>query len=172
VEALKSALLSQLNYSAWANQRLLTACSVLNSEELNRDLKGSHATVLANLRHIYYAERVWLKRLRDDSLPPLVEIGDQSLFCDPEPEPQLAELQRTWPFVWTGLIQFVESLPAAGPACELVGPDFQIVIWKLLLHIVNHSTLHRGQVISMLRQLGHNPPNLDIFSFYMETGAR
>jgi uncharacterized damage-inducible protein DinB len=172
VEALKSALLSQLNYSAWANQRLLTACSVLNSEELNRDLKGSHATVLANLRHIYYAERVWLKRLRDDSLPPLVEIGDQSLFCDPEPEPQLAELQRTWPFVWTGLIQFVESLPAAGPACELVGPDFQIVIWKLLLHIVNHSTLHRGQVISMLRQLGQSPTNLDIFSYYMETGAR
>ncbi len=39
--------------------------------------------------------------------------------------------------------------------------------WELLRHMVNHATLHRGQIIGMLRQLGHQPPNLDIISFYM-----
>jgi uncharacterized damage-inducible protein DinB len=172
VQRLKIALQTQLDYSAWANQRLLSACAPLNADELNRDLKVSHATVLANLRHTYYSERVWLERLREGELPPLAEIGDQNLFRDPDPEPQLADLQRTWPLVWTELSRLVDDLPASSLAGELVGPDFQIVVWKLLIHVVNHSSLHRGQVISMLRQLGQIPPNLDIFSFYTETSAR
>jgi uncharacterized damage-inducible protein DinB len=39
--------------------------------------------------------------------------------------------------------------------------------WKILLHMVNHSTPHRGQVVGMLRQFGQQPPNTDLFSYYM-----
>jgi len=38
--------------------------------------------------------------------------------------------------------------------------------WKLLLHVVNHATLHRGQIMGMLRQLGKQPPTNDIFIGY------
>jgi uncharacterized damage-inducible protein DinB len=40
-----------------------------------------------------------------------------------------------------------------------------------LLHVVNHSTLHRGQVMGMLRQLGKQPPATDIFNFYLQAAA-
>ena len=159
-------LLSHVDYSAWANQVLLSACSTLTPEELNRDLKASHSSILQTLRHIYYTERVWLKRLQADSLPPLIEIGDQQLFRDPSPEPDLQQLQQAWPAVSEGLHQYVESLSEADITGELRGINCTILRWKLLLHMVNHSTLHRGQVTSMLRQLGKHPPNTDLFSYY------
>ncbi len=160
-------LANQLAYSAWADQRLLTACSSLSTEELDRDFGVSHASTLRTLRHIYYSERVWLRRLRADSLPPLIEIGDQRLFCDPPPEPDLHALQAHWPPVWQGLQQCLETLPDPELAGELRGIDCSIPRWKLILHVVNHSTLHRGQVMSLLRQLGKQPPSTDLFEFHL-----
>jgi uncharacterized damage-inducible protein DinB len=163
----KQWLLHQLSYSAWANELLLNTSNALTADELNRDLGASHATVLRTLRHIYYAERVWLKRLRANAMPPLVEIGDQRLFCDPPPEPDLPTLHKNWPAVSEGFQQYAQARPEGDLSGELRGVDCSIPIWKLLQHNVNHSTLHRGQVLSMLRQLGKQPPNLDIFSFHL-----
>lgn len=166
----KQTLLWDLQYSEWANRKLMDVCWTLTREELNRDLGASHRSVIATLRHIYYAERVWLWRLRTDAMPRAIEIGDQSLFRDPDPEPNLLELKERWSDVSSGLTQHVENLPEADLEEDLRGPDAAIPKWKLLLHIVNHSTLHRGQVVSMLRQLGKKPPNVDVMSFYFEVG--
>jgi len=51
-------LLSDIDYSAWANQRLLEACSTLSSEQLQRDLGATHSSALGTLHHIFCAERV------------------------------------------------------------------------------------------------------------------
>lgn len=163
----KQALLYDVDYSAWANQHLLAACSKLSAEEVDRDLKTGHGSIAATLRHIYYAERVWLKRLRANALPPLIEIGDQRLFRDPSPEPGIAALATAWPAVWEGLHDYVDTLTDADLAVDIAGIDCRIPRWRLLLHLVNHSTLHRGQVVGMLRQLGNQPPQVDLFSFHM-----
>jgi uncharacterized damage-inducible protein DinB len=41
-------------------------------------------------------------------------------------------------------------------------------IWQIVLHLVNHATLHRGQVMAMLRQLGAVPPPTDLMVYYRE----
>ena len=48
----KQALLIDLDYSAWANQRLLDVCSALTAEEMDRDLGASHGGVIRTLRHM------------------------------------------------------------------------------------------------------------------------
>ena len=164
-------LLLHVDYSTWANQRLLAGCSALTPAELNRDLSTSHSSVLGTLRHIYYAERVWLKRLRTNIAPPLVEVGDQQLFQDRPPEPDLAALERSWPAVWTDLHDYCETSPQAELAVELRGSDWGMPRWQVLLHLVNHSTLHRGQAMGMLRQMGIAPPHTDLMNFYRELAA-
>jgi len=163
----RQALLSHLDYSAWASQQLLSACSELTAEQLDRDVKTSHGGILRILRHMYYAERVWLMRLRANSLPPLIEIGNQRLFEDPPPEPNLLQLRERWPAVWKSLREYFEASPETELAGEVRGPDFRMVRGELLLHMVNHSALHGGQAIGLLRQFGTQPPNIDLFSFYM-----
>jgi len=51
-------LLTELNYTIWANQRLLQDASELSEDELRRNLGASHASVIRTLRHIYDAERL------------------------------------------------------------------------------------------------------------------
>lgn len=41
-------------------------------------------------------------------------------------------------------------------------------VWQILLHVVNHATLHRGQAMSMLRQMGIAPPHIDFMNLYPE----
>jgi uncharacterized damage-inducible protein DinB len=43
------------------------------------------------------------------------------------------------------------------------------VFWHMLQHVVNHGSYHRGQVTTMLRQLGVMPPQfMDLIVFYRE----
>ena len=38
--------------------------------------------------------------------------------------------------------------------------------WQIVMHVVNHASLHRGQIVGMLRQLGMKPPATDILFYY------
>ena len=52
-------------------------------------------------------------------------------------------------------------------------PDepWQLPLADLMYHVINHSSYHRGQVITLLRQLGHEPPATDFREFLKETAA-
>jgi uncharacterized damage-inducible protein DinB len=169
---LKQMLMEDVGYTAWANQELLGACADLTHEQLNRDLGTSHGSLLSTFRHIYYSEREWLRRLLANALPPLVEIGDQRLFGDSGTEPTLEELAKRWPDVWRGLHEWIEESGDEVLSGEMntqlpSGGEFCMTRAKIVTHAVNHSTLHRGQIVSMLRELGAKPPNTDMFSYYM-----
>lgn len=165
-------LLADAGYSAWANSVLLAACDALPPEELDRNLGVSHGSILRTFRHVYYSERVWGRRLIADALPPMHQVGDQQLFRDPDPEPTLPALRVHWPRVDKDLHAWLESASDAALTGEMTsrmpdGTDFHIRRWEIVVHSVNHSTLHRGQIIAMVRLLGHTPPNADQFSYYM-----
>jgi uncharacterized damage-inducible protein DinB len=157
----KSTLLTHLDYSLWATSKLLDAASRLSPEQLTRDLHVSHTSILATLQHIYYADRTWLARLE----------GRQIDFADPAPGPNLEQLKEQWPPVLAGLRASVDAEPNLDrdlTARRLNGDTFTVARWKVILHVVNHATLHRGQVMAMLRQLGHVPPATDLFYFYLQ----
>ena len=160
----REALLTHFDYTLWASLRLLDAAGRLTDEELRRDLKVSHGSVLGTLQHIYYADRVWLARL---------EGRTPAAFMDPEPGPDVAALKEHWPVVIKGLRDFAEYAPEElleGPLTfkRLNGDAYTLAHWKVLLHVVNHATLHRGQVMGMLRQLGHVPPGTDYLFFHLQ----
>jgi len=169
---IKDVLQTDIGYTAWANQELLRACSALTAEQLERDLGASHASILKTFRHIYYTERVWIQRLEASALPPMIEVGDQRIFGDRPPEPSFNELIERWPQVWEGYRTWLANIDEAAlearlPSSMPDGAEYQFTKWEIVVHSVNHSTLHRGQIISMIRALGLKPPNVDEFSFYM-----
>jgi uncharacterized damage-inducible protein DinB len=49
--------------------------------------------------------------------------------------------------------------------------DAGLPAWQIVMHVVNHGTLHRGQIVSMLRQFGVKPPATDIVFYYYEQAA-
>jgi uncharacterized damage-inducible protein DinB len=151
----------QLDYSAWASQRLLDAAAKLSQEELTRDFKTADKTVLDTLVHTYAADRIWLGR---------VQAQPRETFVDPE-DRDLTLLQTEWPALhqrWKlWLRDFTDGDVARVIAYhDLKGRPYSQPVWQILLHLVNHGTHHRGQVSGFLRAMDHTPPPLDLIAYY------
>ncbi|MGC2662131.1 MAG: DinB family protein [Bryobacteraceae bacterium] len=164
----KDILQADIAYSAWANRRVLEACAALTAAELTHDLGQSHRSVLLTLNHMYEGEQFWSHCLLTNRMPPMDEIRDSGVPA----QPRLEELERAWPQVWTNLDAWLTALPEEDLAQTLTcrlrgGHDFHFARWQLLRHVVNHSTLHRGQIVGMLRMLDKHPCNVDLLSYYL-----
>jgi uncharacterized damage-inducible protein DinB len=163
----KHLLLNDVGQSAWANQRLLEGCSALTAEELERDFRISHASILTTFCHFYDGERVWLDCLRTTA-----DLGSWRLPQGPATKLSLVALQRKWPEIWDGFRRWLEALPETSLAVELNlqlpgGVERRLPRWKILRHALEHSALHRGQVVGMIRMLGHQPPPNSPMDFYL-----
>lgn len=163
----RQVFLLDTEYSAWATRRLLDACSALSREEMSRDFAISHRSIILTLYHFFVSERFWTECLVTNAVPPLDEVEDAGVPSDPH----LEELARDWPPIWNRLCSWLsaldeEDLPFAFSTRLPDGSPAHFARWQLLRQIVNHSTLHRGQVVGMIRMLGKQPPNVDIMTFY------
>jgi uncharacterized damage-inducible protein DinB len=152
----------QLDYSAWATQRLLDVAAKLSPEELTRDFHTSDKCVLDTLVHIYAADRIWLSR---------VQAAPRATFVDAE-DRNLTLLQTEWPALhqrwklWMRDFSDADVL-AMVPYKNMRGVPYTKPVWQIVLHVVNHGTHHRGQISGFLRAMGHTPPPLDLMEFYM-----
>jgi uncharacterized damage-inducible protein DinB len=160
---LKQLLVAHTGYSAWGTRQVLDVCASLTAEQLDRSLGASHTSILRTFRHVHDGERVWLQRL--------VEGGSKRLPSGPAPEHSFEILVQSWPELWRGYRKWLESASDADLVEELStvlpdGGDFSVPRWQIVLHAINHSTFHRGQIVSMLRALGVQPPNTDLTGYY------
>jgi uncharacterized damage-inducible protein DinB len=163
----KQLLLNDISRSAWANQCLIEGCAALTAEELERNFRISHANILSTLSHIYDGERVWL-----DCLSTTADLGTWRLPQGPAPQYSLYALRQNWPELWKGFARWLEELPETGLGVELMlqlpgGVERRFPRWKILRHVLEHSTMHRGQVVGMIRMLGHQPPPNSPMDFYL-----
>jgi|SRR5690349_14938903 uncharacterized damage-inducible protein DinB len=158
-------LLSHIDYSAWASRRLVEGARILSGEELNRDFQTADRSVLGTLVHIFAADRLWLARLAGTPHPGFVSDADRSLAVLQDDWPVLHEKWREWV---RGLSE--EQTLAVLSYRDLKGTPWAHPIWKLVLHVVNHATHHRGQVSGFMRSMGHAPPPIDLIHYYRELG--
>jgi uncharacterized damage-inducible protein DinB len=154
-------------YNRWATARALEPVSALTPEEFSREVGGSFPSVHKTLAHIYAAEWIWLERWQGRSpraLPPEQEV------------PTLEALVEKWSLVENWQRVFVEGLTDARMAevvtyVNVKGETWSYPLGEMLVHLVNHSTYHRGQVATMLRQLGKIPRSTDYLA-YLDGEAR
>lgn len=149
----------QLDYSAWASQRLLDAAANLSPDELKRDFQTADKTVLDTLAHVFAADRIWLARVKGEP---------RATFLDPE-DRDLAVLQSEWPALHERWKLWMSDLGDAGSNIsykDTRGNAYTQPVWQIVLHLVNHGTHHRGQVAGFLRSMGKTPPPLDLIAYY------
>jgi uncharacterized damage-inducible protein DinB len=136
-------------YNRWANQRLLKAAGELSGEELNRDLRGSFASIRGTLRHLLWGERRWLRFWREGSFSP---------DLSPTDFPDLPSIVASWKSHEEEKAAFARELTDEKLLAPCPVDEDSYVLGELIQNILTHSTHHRGQVVHMLRQLGKTPP--------------
>jgi uncharacterized damage-inducible protein DinB len=154
-------------YNFWANERALAAAASLAESQLRQDLGGSFSSLWGTLVHIVWGEWRWLGRWQQAKVGP---------GPDPKTCPDLAALRQRCGELATAQRAFVESLSEAALERRLsyenpAGVTWTYALAQMLQHVVNHSTYHRGQVTTMLRQLGAQPVATDLLVYIDELAA-
>jgi len=165
----KNDLETLLDFHYWARDRVLEAAAALSPDQYTRDLGGSFKSVRDTLVHLYSAEWAWYERWQGRSPTARLRFDDY---------PDLETLRRAWTELGQKVRVYLESLGEADVtrvvnyrmfSGEAVASPF----WQMLQHMVNHGSYHRGQVTTMLRQLGAKPPaSVDMITYYREHEAR
>ncbi|HEV8383456.1 MAG TPA: DinB family protein [Candidatus Acidoferrales bacterium] len=154
------------DFNAWANQRAFDACAALTPEQFTRDLGSSFPSVRDTLAHIVAGEWIWLLLWLNRPRTAGMVQTYSSKFTD------LASIRAGWDEVERERRDFLAGLTAADLDRVIeyqslrVDRRFAYPLRQMLQHIVNHSTYHRGQLTTLLRQLGAQPCATDFLYYF------
>ncbi len=154
-------------YNAWADRRLLDACTALSNEQFTRNLGSSFSSVRDTVVHLYGAEWVWNERFQGRSPTSLLGGGG---FPDlASIRSKLEEMDQYYVDMVSKLTQ--QDLDRVIRYKSFAGDEFSNPLWQSLHQVSNHASYHRGQIVTMLRQLGVKPVSTDLIMFYREQAA-
>jgi uncharacterized damage-inducible protein DinB len=100
-----------------------------------------------------------------------MEVENDRLPRGMAPEHSFEFLVKFWPELWEGYRVWLKAATEYDLTFELttVLPDdavFRVPRWQIVLHAINHTSFHRGQIVTILRGLGVQPPNTDLTAYY------
>ncbi|MGA2984885.1 MAG: DinB family protein [Terriglobia bacterium] len=149
------------DYNYWARDRQFQACAALTSEQFVRPMGSSFSSVRDTLAHLLVVEWIWLERWLGRS----PARHDAKAFAA-EKYPSIESVRHGWGPIEKGVRDFLRTCPEEKLAQPLSYTNMQgdastYPLWRILFHLVNHQTYHRGQITTLLRQLGATPPQTD-----------
>lgn len=164
---MKEIISSFTAYNIWANQKIIDTLKTVPAELLNAGSGGSFSSIKKTIYHIWDAQVIWLSRLQGISLScwPSAEYSDDFEGYDVYFIQQCIDFDR-----------FVNSRPASffedtTYYRNLKGEELRSRNGDIILHCMNHSTYHRGQIITYLRQGGITElPSTDYIFYKREIG--
>ncbi|GAB4091181.1 DinB family protein [Flaviaesturariibacter terrae] len=147
---MKELLLSYARYHAWANDQLLQVMQSMPEEQWTREVPSSFPSLRKTLLHVLDAESIWWQRmqLQEKIVRPSDNFGGDGVA--------IAQALRKTDQQW---LEFVQKAGEHVFTHEFIYADLRkqqqkSMVSNVLLHLFNHGTYHRGQVVTMLRQLG------------------
>jgi len=145
---MKDILVKYAGYNLWANERIANLLKGLDSSVLDKEIPSSFNSIRKTVFHIWDAEYIWLQRLQGHSL-----TGWPSKQYDAEtPIDKFLETSQAFK-------KFVEQLDETDFTGDCIyknlkGAGYRNPRNEVFQHIFNHSTFHRGQIVTMLRNSG------------------
>ena len=155
------------DYDAWADGKLFEAIASLSMEQCQKDLKSSFGGILGTLVHILSANIVWSDRWR----------GKTPALLKSEDFPSIEVVKKKWDTYHHDIGNFLQGLSeekfnAPFQYTDFKGNVFTHPLSQQMQHKVNHSTYHRGQIVTMMRQLEMQVVSTDLINYMRQKDSR
>ncbi|MBL0046611.1 MAG: DinB family protein [Bacteroidetes bacterium] len=149
-----------VSYNLWANSRIAVVLVKVDKAELEKEISSSFSSIRKTVYHIWDAEYIWLNRINGISLTafPSKTFGnevaiDAFLACSRDFETSVKNAPDSF---------FLKSCTYK----NLQQKEFTNSHTEIIMHCMNHSTYHRGQLVTLLRQAGIAAlPSTDFIAF-------
>ncbi|MDD9266410.1 DinB family protein [Paenibacillus sp. GCM10023248] len=157
------------NYHVWANQKVFARLQELPEAIVHQEVKDVFPTIHHGLVHIYHVDKVWLTGIQGGSYEQIKELA--GVTQAKTSGKSLQELEAAYAELAGEFRDFLESVGDLQAVRQFNHPTFGVLnaeIGELVQHVVNHGTYHRGNLSSMLRQLGHAGAPSDMVYYLYE----
>lgn len=150
-------------YNCWANTTLISWLRSFPSDALEREVPSSFPTIKQTLFHLWTVQSWWLGNLQQTN--PISRYGEQ--FQGPLEE--VYEMLTSQSEAFTAYVKTVseESLKELRAFSIPTVGTFEIPQFEIAQHTVNHSTYHRGQIVTIARNLGITNAPMTDYMFYL-----
>lgn len=157
---MKNQLLDYAQYNVWANQLIAKILINQDNSILDTEVKSSFPSLRKTVHHIWDAELIWFGRMQGKNLP---WPPSEHLFSDPSIDKFVETSKEFAAFVGRVDDFFLNSSTAYKNS---KGELFETENTGIIMHCMNHSTFHRGQIVTILRTLGVTDiPSTDLITF-------
>jgi uncharacterized damage-inducible protein DinB len=152
-------------YNTWANKKMIGWLESLSEQQWKEPVVSSFPSIRDTALHILGAEYIWLQRLCNVNQT----VWIPAIFAGSN-----AELVDAWEKASLDLESFLETFKLENLWDSIAfkrinGEEKELKNFEIFSHVVNHSSYHRGQLITMLRQVGFiDVSSLDLMNFYLE----
>ncbi len=153
------------NYNAWANKKICSFILEAGAAVADEEMNSSFPTIRKTLYHLWDAQDIWFKRLHHES-----PNSWPSHYFKGTLEEAVNSIHQSS----ADYVRFSEKLDesAARASVEfksLDGTSYFNTVEEIIMHVMNHSTYHRGQIITMLRVAGFTAVgSTDMIRFFRE----
>jgi uncharacterized damage-inducible protein DinB len=147
---MKEIILQQAAYNAWANNLLLAAVLNLPEEQQVAEAQSSFPSLYKTFLHMLDASSIWWQRLKLQEKieqPSETFSGGMAALSS-----SLQQQDKQWQDWVSGAND--HALQHEFIYYNSRKERFKQPVYQMLLHLFNHNTYHRGQVVTMMRQLG------------------
>jgi uncharacterized damage-inducible protein DinB len=160
--ALISLMRNYADYNLWANTKYVSWLKAKAFDLLEKEILSSFSSIRSTLIHIWETERFWLSVLQQVPFPkPLRDGYDGTL--DDIFEGILSHSYDFAAYVQTlSETELLENVMLITPWAEGTQPRFEFI-----QHCMNHSTYHRGQVVTIGRNLGITDAPMTDYNYYL-----
>ncbi len=147
-------------YNQWMNEKLYQVCADIPDEERKKDLGAYFKSIHATLNHLLYGDKAWMGRFIKK--PFQVKVIGQELYED-FGELHVERIVTDQEILDWSQVLSPEWLESQFEYTSNVDGKTRILpTWILVTHMFNHQTHHRGQVTTLIKQLGHEPGITDL----------
>lgn len=151
-------LTTLFRHNTWANISLLEFCRSLTEEQLKTTLNGTYGSIYDTFIHIVLAENGYLAR-----------VSHTQRYRHPADAPPLTlpEMAIMAQETGEGLVQWAARVrPDDAVAMDWDGTLRDVPKTVILTQVINHATEHRAQIMTILTQLGIEPPELSAWTYF------
>lgn len=142
------------DYNRWMNNNLYAVCARMRDDERKRDLGAFFRSIHGTFNHLLLVDRLWLGRIRNVPFP--VASLDQELYAD------YTTLTRERTRTDVEISEFVATLDSKRLADAITytslikRTSMTLPLGLILNHLFHHQTHHRGQITTLVSQLGYD----------------
>jgi uncharacterized damage-inducible protein DinB len=136
-------------YNYWAFEKVWDCVLKLSDAQFTEELDYSRGSIRNQVMHMMSATRRWIIRLRGGEMVPHLALDDF---------PTRAATKAKWDEMRAEALDYVNTLSEADLDGVIHwqlpdrGMDAENTGWEILLHVANHATDHRAQILAMLNQ--------------------